>query len=149
MMSVGWTNLDLTRYLIKEALQTHRQRSDALRTFYPQAKAHDWHLANAGQRVQIIKHCVKEVGKLEFGTEIVVSKDGSLATLLGASPGASTAAQAMIQIIERCFPVQIQTAEWQQKMKEMIPSYGQSLIDNAALLKEIRARNLATLGLLR
>jgi malate dehydrogenase (quinone) len=147
MMSVGWTNLDLTRYLIKEALQTHRQRSNALRNIYSQAKAHDWHLANAGQRVQIIKHCVKNVGKLEFGTEIVVSKDGSLATLLGASPGASTAVAAMIQIIERCFKQQMQSTEWQNKMKAMVPSYGENLIDDNELLKTIRARNLATLGL--
>ena len=148
MMSVGWTNLDLTRYLIKEALQTHRQRSKALHAIYPHAKAHDWHLANAGQRVQIIKHCVKDVGKLEFGTEIVTSKDGSLATLLGASPGASVASQAMIEIIERCFAEKMQTDNWQQKMKVMIPSYGETLIDNAALLKTIRARTLSTLGLI-
>jgi malate dehydrogenase (quinone) len=148
MMSVGWTNLDLTRYLIKEALQTHRQRSKALHAIYPHAKAHDWHLANAGQRVQVIKHCVKEVGKLEFGTEIVTSKDGSLATLLGASPGASVAPQAMIQIIERCFAEKIQTSQWQQRMKAMIPSYGETLIDNADLLNTIRTKNLSTLGLI-
>ena len=148
MMSVGWTNLDLTRYLIKEALQTHRQRSKALRAIYPHAKAHDWHLANAGQRVQIIKHCVKDVGKLEFGTEIVTAKDGTLATLLGASPGASVAPQAMIQIIERCFAQKMQSSAWQQKMKAMVPSYGESLIDNAELLQTIRSRNLTTLKLI-
>ena len=148
MMSVGWTNLDLTRYLIKEALQTHRQRSKALRAIYPHAKAHDWHLANAGQRVQIIKHCVKDVGKLEFGTEIVTEKDGTLATLLGASPGASVAPQAMIQIIERCFAQKMQSSAWQQKMKAMVPSYGESLIDNAELLQTIRSRNLTTLKLI-
>ncbi|MEO8331198.1 MAG: malate dehydrogenase (quinone) [Gallionella sp.] len=147
VMSAGWTNLDLARYLIRQSLQTHRQRSKALHKMYPQAKAHDWHLAKAGQRVQIIKHCVKDVGKLEFGTEIVAAGDGSLATLLGASPGASIAVSAMIQIIERCFAQRMRSSEWQQKMKTMVLSYGSSLVDDAALLKSIRARNLATLGL--
>jgi malate dehydrogenase (quinone) len=147
MMSVGWTNLDLTRYLIKEALQTHRQRSKALHNIYPSAKSHDWHLANAGQRVQVIKHCVKDVGKLEFGTEIVIARDGSLATLLGASPGASVATPAMIQIIETCFAHRMQSEEWQKKMRMMVPSFGLSLIDNNELLKSIRTRNLNSLGL--
>lgn len=147
MVSAGWTNLDLTAYLIKEALQTHQQRSKALRNIYPTAKAHDWQLANAGQRVQVIKHCVKEVGKLEFGTEIVTAHDGTLATLLGASPGASVAANAMVQIIERCFARQMCSDEWQAKMKAMIPSYGESLTDNPELLKTLRTRNLAVLGL--
>ena len=147
MVKVGWSNMDLTRYLIGEALQTHQQRVKALRNFYPQAKAEDWTLANAGQRVQIIKNCDKKGGKLEFGTEIVASKDGSLAALLGASPGASTSAQAMIEVLDRCFAKRMQSGEWQAKMKAMVPSYGESLVDDAELLKTIRSRTLATLGL--
>ena len=147
MLSVGANNMDLTRYLITESLQSHSKRVAALRQFYPQAKDEDWQLKNAGQRVQIIKKCTTKGGKLEFGTEIVASKDGSIATLLGASPGASVSVQAMINVIERCFSRQLHTSEWQQKMKTLVPSYGESLIENAHLLKTVRQRTLKTLNL--
>ncbi len=147
IMSVGVNNMDLTRYLIGEVFQSNEERVEALRNFYPEAKTADWKLAKAGQRVQIIKKDENGKGKLEFGTELVASADGSLAALLGASPGASTAVQAMIDVIERCFKDKINDASWNTKMKQMVPSYGQSLVDNAALLQSIREKTLATLGL--
>jgi malate dehydrogenase (quinone) len=142
MLVAGRDNMDLTRYLIGEVFQSHKERVDALRRFFPEAKESEWTLANAGQRVQVIKH-----GKLEFGTEVVTARDGTLAALLGASPGASVAVQAMINIVERCFRERMQDAGWQQRMKEMIPSYGQSLVENADLLRSVRARTLSTLDL--
>ncbi len=148
LLSVGRHNLDLTKYLMKEATQTHEQRMNALREFLPNAINSDWKLEDAGQRVQIIKNCNKKWGKLEFGTEIVASKDGTLAALLGASPGASTSVQAMIDVLERCFSVQLNSATWQQKMKQLVPSFGESLIENADLLKQVRKRTLSTLNLL-
>ena len=148
MLKVGRHNTDLTRYLIGEALQTHGSRIGTLRQFYPHAVKADWHLENAGKRVQIIKKCDVKGGKLEFGTEIVASQDGSIATLLGASPGASVAVQAMVDVIERCFPTQMKSNDWQNKMKTIVPSYGQSLIVNADLLKQVRERTLKTLSLL-
>jgi len=147
MLGVGKNNTDLTKYLVSEVFQTHKQRINALREFLPQARSKDWHLANAGQRVQIIKNCDQQWGKLEFGTEIVASQDGSLAALLGASPGASTSVQAMISVLEHCFSSQMQSDAWVEKMKQLVPSYGQSLIDNARLLKEVRKRTLNTLKL--
>jgi malate dehydrogenase (quinone) len=147
MLSVGKNNLDLTKYLVKEASQSHEQRMAALREFLPKAKSEDWKLENAGQRVQIIKNSNKKWGKLEFGTEIVASRDGSLAALLGASPGASTSVQAMISVLERCFTTQLNSPQWQQKMLQLVPSYGESLIDNAKLLKQVRQRTLTTLKL--
>lgn len=147
MLGVGKHNMDLTKYLVGEVFQTHEQRMNALREFLPQAKSSDWQLANAGQRVQIIKKCDEKMGKLEFGTEIVAAQDGSLAALLGASPGASVSVQAMIDVIERCFSTQLNTSTWQQKIQQLVPSYGQSLIDNTDLLKTIRARTLGTLKL--
>jgi len=147
MISVGRHNLDLTKYLLKETSQNHEQRMNALREFLPQAENKDWHLKNAGQRVQIIKNANKKWGKLEFGTEIVAAKDGTLAALLGASPGASTSVQAMIGVLERCFQNKLNTQEWQQKLKTIIPSYNESLIENSALLKQVRQRNLNSLNL--
>ena len=147
IISVGKNNMDLTKYLIKETRQTHEQRMEALREFLPQADSKDWTLENAGQRVQIIKNCEKKWGKLEFGTEIVAAKDGTLAALLGASPGASTSVQAMISVLERCFTSKLYTQDWQQKLKQLVPSYGESLIDNASLLKTVRQRTRQTLGL--
>ena len=148
MLGVGKHNLALTKYLIKEARQTHEQRMNALREFLPQASSQDWQLANAGQRVQIIKNCEEKWGKLEFGTEIVASKDGTLSALLGASPGASVSVQAMIDVLERCFSAQLKSENWQKKMKQLVPSYGESLIENTALLKQVRQRTLNTLKLL-
>lgn len=142
MLIAGRDNMDLTRYLVGEVFQSHKERMDALRRFFPQAQDSEWTLANAGQRVQVIKH-----GKLEFGTEVVTAADGSLAALLGASPGASVAVQAMMSIVERCFKERMKDASWQNRMKEMIPSYGESLVGNADLLRSVRARTLSTLGL--
>ncbi len=147
MLGVSRHNMDLTKYLVKEAFQTHEQRMSALRDFLPDAKSEDWQLANAGQRVQIIKKCDEKWGKLEFGTEIVSSQDGSLAALLGASPGASVSVKAMIDVLERCFPQQIRTNQWQTKLSTLIPSYGKSLIDDSNLLNTIRQHTLHTLKL--
>jgi malate dehydrogenase (quinone) len=147
MLVVARDNLDLTRYLIGEAFRSHKERMEILRGFYGEAKDEDWELASAGQRVQIIKGCDTNGGKLEFGTEIVTAKDGTLAALLGASPGASTSVQAMIQVIERCFKARMKTAGWKHKMQEMVPSYGESLDENVPLLHEVRNKTFATLHL--
>ncbi len=147
LLSVAWHNFDLTRYLIGEALQSHASRMKTLRQFFPQAIDGDWHLQDAGKRVQIIKKCDKQGGKLEFGTEIVSSADGSIAALLGASPGASVSVQAMLNVLERCFGAQLKNPEWQQTLKTLVPSYGESLVQNAELLNQVRARTLKTLKL--
>lgn len=149
MMAVGRDNMDLTRYLIAESFQSHKDRVASLRNFFPEAEEKNWKLQDAGMRVQIIKKDAEGHGKLEFGTEIVAAKDGSLAALLGASPGASTAVQAMIDVLERCFKDRINTPEWQTRMKELVPSYGQSLINDGELLKQVRSRTLSTLQLRR
>ena len=147
MMFASLRNMDLTRYLIGEVVQSQESRMKSLQQYFPNAKPEDWHLATAGQRVQIIKNCQQKGGKLEFGTEIVTDKEGTIAALLGASPGASTSVQAMIEVIGRCFTERIQAQEWQAKMRKMVPSFGQSLINDAALLNLVRARTLSTLEL--
>ncbi|MCV2403693.1 malate dehydrogenase (quinone) [Marinomonas sp. C2222] len=147
MLSVGKNNMDLTRYLISEVMKSHKDRCDSLRQFFPDANDKDWKLAYAGQRVQIIKQNEDGSGKLEFGTEAIVTEDGSMAALLGASPGASTTVNTMIGIIERCFADRLASDEWQAKAKEMVPSYGESLVENTDLLVSIRERTLNTLKL--
>jgi malate dehydrogenase (quinone) len=147
MLSVSRTNMDLTRYLIGEVFQSHSERVASLRNYFPDAEEDDWKLQNAGQRVQIIKKSPEGGGKLEFGTEIVAAKDGSLAALLGASPGASTAVHAMTDVIQRCFGERMESPEWQERMKTMVPSYGQSLVDDEQLLNCVRERTLSTLKL--
>lgn len=147
LLGAGRHNMDLTKYLIKEVFQNHEQRMEALRVFLPEANGDDWNLAHAGQRVQIIKHCHQHWGKLEFGTEIVASADGSLAALLGASPGASVSVKAMLDVLHRCFGQRMQSQSWQDTLKALIPSYGESLIDDAALLSRVRSDTLSTLKL--
>jgi len=146
MVDVGLNNMDLTRYLIGEVMQSHKDRVATLKQYLPAAKESDWVLSQAGQRVQIIKKDEKGRGKLEFGTELVSAKDGSLAALLGASPGASVAAKAMIDVLECCFNMRMEGG-WKNKLKALVPSYGKSLIDDARLLKEVREHALSTLGL--
>ncbi len=147
MLAVVRDNLDLTRYLLAEAFRSHKDRVASLQEFYADAREKDWELASAGLRVQIIKDCDINGGRLEFGTEIVTAADGTLASLLGASPGASTSVQAMIEVLERCFASRVKSPEWQRKLKEMVPSYSESLDENVPLLHAVRERTLATLGL--
>ncbi len=147
MLKVGKQHTDLTRYLIVEAMKTHTSKLAVLRQFYPDAIKADWRLENAGKRVQIIKKCDEKGGKLEFGTEIVAAKDGTIAALLGASPGASVAVQTMLDVLERCFSQQLESTDWQNKIRLLIPSYKQSLIDDPELLKAVRQRTLTTLKL--
>jgi malate dehydrogenase (quinone) len=147
MMAAGWHNLDLTRYLIGQVLQSPEQRLAELRKFVPTARLEDWKLEIAGQRVQIIKGDPKLGGKLEFGTEVVAAADGSLAALLGASPGASTAATTMVYLILRCFSEQAQTAVWQARLQKMVPSFGHDLTKEFDLLRRVRQRSDTVLGL--
>ena len=130
-------NLSLTKYLIEQVLLTKEQRIEELQKFVKNAKAEDWELIVAGQRVQIIKKDEEDGGKLEFGTEVVTNKTGTLAAILGASPGASTSVAAMISVLEKCFGEKLQN-EWKSKLTEIIPSYGQKLAENTELTEEIR-----------
>jgi malate dehydrogenase (quinone) len=148
ILAAGAQNLDLTRYLIGQVLQSPEERLAALKVFVPTAKLDDWKLENAGQRVQIIKKDPRKGGVLQFGTEVVASADGSLAALLGASPGASTAVSIMLGLIARCFPAEMKgNGAWKRKLRKIIPSFGKSLASDAALYREIHARTTAALKL--
>ena len=147
MLAVARDNVDLTKYLIGQVLQSKAQRFAALKEYYPDARPEDWVLEVAGQRVQIIKYDAKKGGVLQFGTEVVAAADGSLAALLGASPGASTAVSIMLDLLKKCFPAQMQSEAWQQKLQVMIPSYGQSLAKDKPLLARVREHTNRTLGL--
>ncbi|KQN60500.1 malate:quinone oxidoreductase [Serratia sp. Leaf51] len=132
MTHVGIDNFDLVKYLVSQVMLSDDDRFDALREYFPDAKKEDWRLWEAGQRVQIIKKDEKEGGVLRLGTEVVSSKDGSITALLGASPGASTAAPIMLHLMEKVFKDKVATPEWQAKLKEIIPSYGTELNGNVA-----------------
>lgn len=147
MLAVGRDNLALEQYLLGELLESSEDRFAQLRRFFPDARPEDWRREQAGQRVQIIKRDPKRGGVLEFGTELVVSADGSMAALLGASPGASTAVWAMLQVIERSFRQQVEAAGWSAGLREVIPSYGRSLVEDPVLALRIRAETAEVLGL--
>src|SRR5579859_1153906 len=140
MIFAGMKNMPLTKYLIEQVRQTPEQRLLALEEYVPFTKLEDWELKEAGQRVQVIKKDKKEGGVLEFGTEVVVSEDGTVAALLGASPGASTAAAVMLGILPKCFKKESQSDIWKSKLMEMVPSFGQPLSQNEKLLRETRER---------
>jgi malate dehydrogenase (quinone) len=147
LLAVARDNMALTKYLISQVLQSPADRLNALKEYFPEATTEDWTLDIAGQRVQVIKKDAKRTGVLEFGTEVVTSADGSISALLGASPGASTSVPIMVELISRCFKAQANSTEWQEKLKKMIPSYGQSLIKDEALSNATRERTSKVLGL--
>ncbi len=124
MLGAGLKNIDLTQYLVGQLLASPESKFTALQGFMPTAHPKDWEKITAGQRVQVIKKDPKKGGVLEFGTEVIAAADGSIAGLLGASPGASTAVPAMIDLLERCFPQQFAT--WRPELATMIPSLGQA-----------------------
>lgn len=146
MLAAGVKEMGLTKYLIQQVMLSNEKRMEELREFVPNAKSEDWDIVVAGQRVQVIKDTeTGGKGTLQFGTEVVSAADGSIAALLGASPGASTAVHVMLEVLEKCFPHHMK--EWEHKIKEMIPSYGLSLAENPDLFEEIQHSTAETLGL--
>ncbi|MFW5435874.1 malate:quinone oxidoreductase [Paenibacillus apiarius] len=146
MLAAGAKNVPLTRYLIQQVMLSKEKRMKDLREFVPNAKSEDWDLVVAGQRVQVIKDTTHGgKGTLQFGTEVISAADGSIAALLGASPGASTAVHVMLEVIKQCFPQHLKA--WEPKIKEMIPSYGMPLAENPELIREIHSLTARMLGL--
>ncbi|ACX87237.1 malate/quinone oxidoreductase [Pectobacterium parmentieri WPP163] len=147
MTHVGLDNFDLVKYLVGQVMMDDDDRFASLQEYFPNAKKEDWRLAIAGQRVQVIKKDDDKGGVLKLGTEIVSSQDGSIAALLGASPGASTAAPIMLSLLEKVFKDKVATPEWQSKLKEIVPSYGQKLDGNIEMTNKIRRYTSSTLDL--
>jgi malate dehydrogenase (quinone) len=147
LLAVGRDNVALTEYLIGQVLESPKERFAALREFFPNANEEDWRVEVAGQRVQIIKKDPTHGGILQFGTELVSAADRSIVAMLGASPGASTAVWIMIRVVELCFADKLKEGGWLAKLKEIIPSYGESLIENAALCRQVRAETAAILNI--
>jgi malate dehydrogenase (quinone) len=146
MLAAGVKEMALTKYLIQQVMLSNEKRMEELREFIPNAKSEDWSIVVAGQRVQVIKDTeAGGKGTLQFGTEVVSAADGSIAALLGASPGASTAVHVMLEVLDKCFPQH--KKEWEPKIKEMIPSYGVSLSENRELFQEIDTSTAQALGL--
>lgn len=146
MLSSGVKNLSLVKYSIQQVLQRKEDRMKELRRFVPDAKDEDWDIHIAGKRVQVIKD-TEEHGRgfIQFGTEVVNSEDHTVIALLGESPGASTSVSVALEVIEKNFPQYMD--KWESKIKEIIPSYGESLIEDTALLKKTRKQTAEALEL--
>jgi malate dehydrogenase (quinone) len=147
MLSAGIANLDLTAYLVGQVLMTTDERIAILRRFCPAAREDDWEQRIAGLRVQIIEADQHGNGVLKFGTEVVTSADASVAALLGASPGASTAVAIMLEVLAHCFPDRLRSDDWQSRIRALVPSYGRSLHREPALCDEVRAHTTERLQL--
>jgi malate dehydrogenase (quinone) len=147
LLAVARDHLDLTEYLIGQLLQSSKHRFATLQEYFPGAKTEDWQLQRAGQRVQIIKPDAERGGLLEFGTELVGAADQSLVALLGASPGASTAAFIAIGVLQKCFSRELTASAWLPKLQQIIPSYGISLLEDADACRRVRADTAAVLNL--
>jgi len=145
MLKVAWDNPSLITYLVGELLKNHKKKVDSLRTFMPTAKDEDWEIIQAGQRAQVMKKDPEKGGVLQFGTEVVTGADGTIAGLLGASPGASTAVSIMLGLLKTCFPDRIE--EWEPRLRELIPSYGDTLNARPAVARESLGETAETLAL--
>lgn len=144
-IGAGLKNLSLVTYLVREVLATRRRKLRALQEFAPNADGAQWRLLTAGQRVQIMKRGADGKPVIQFGTEVVAGADGTIAGLLGASPGASTAVPIMLDVIAKCFPERLDA--WRPRLTEMVPSYGGTLSEDETLAEQTLARTAATLGL--
>ncbi|OJX74485.1 malate:quinone oxidoreductase [Leifsonia sp. 71-9] len=147
MLAVARDNVDLMKYLAGELLANRAKKLKALQEFMPTAKGEDWELITAGQRVQVMKKDAKKGGVLQFGTEVVAAQDGSIAGLLGASPGASTAVPIMVDLLKRCFPDRYDG--WLPTIEKLIPTVGTTLNDRPDDAARVLAETAATLNLVR
>lgn len=147
LLDVAAHSFQLEEYLVGQVVQTPFEQFETLQTFYPLAKRDDWREAIAGQRVQIIKPDGEGGGTLVFGTEVLVAQDKSIAALLGASPGASTAAFIAIEVLQKCFADRLTESAWLPRLKQIIPSFGIDLRTDADTCRAIRASTAATLNL--
>ncbi|WP_052044898.1 malate dehydrogenase (quinone) [Candidatus Arsenophonus nilaparvatae] len=146
IIAIGIKHLDLVRYLVSQLMLNDEERYQSLLEYYPNAKKADWQLVIAGQRVQIIKNAKNKPITLQFGTETFISDDKTVFGLLGASPGASTSPYIMLNLLEKAFPDKVKN-QWNAKLHEIIPSYGQHLEQNPTLLNQIRRYTSEILGL--
>lgn len=146
MLNVAKDNTDLVTYLLTELASSKKSRFESMNEFIPNIDPSDWEFIQAGQRVQVMKKDPKKGGVLGFGTELISSADGSIAALLGASPGASTAVAIMLNLLKTCFPRQYNA--WEPAIKDMVPSLGHSLADDETLLKELSEYTARTLQLI-
>ncbi|GAA1999351.1 malate:quinone oxidoreductase [Brevibacterium samyangense] len=146
MLGVAKDNFDLVKYLVGELAASKKAKYGSLEEFIPEVNPADWEFITAGQRVQVMKKQGKG-GVLGFGTEVISAADGSLAALLGASPGASTAAPIMLNLIKTCFPQQY--SGWESKLKSIVPSLGRKLHEDETLLDELSEYTARTLQIAR
>ncbi|MFB8145490.1 malate:quinone oxidoreductase [Microbacterium sp. NPDC056003] len=145
MLKVAWDNPSLITYLVGELVKDHAKKVDSLRTFVPTAKDEDWELIQAGQRAQVMKKDPEKGGVLQFGTEVITGADGSIAGLLGASPGASTAVSIMLGLLKTCFPDRIDG--WEPRLRELIPSFGETLNARPDAAEEVLSETAEALAL--
>ena len=147
MIQVGLKEFGLEKYLLTELFASREKQLEALRAYMPSARSEDWHMITAGQRVQVMKKDPQKGGILQFGTEVITGAEGSIAGLLGASPGASTAVHAMLDVMQKCFPEKFES-EWKAEVLKHIPAYGTGVNHDAALAAETLQATGETLGLI-
>ena len=146
MLKVGLSEFALEKYLLGEVFASREKQMEALREYLPSAKSEDWYMITAGQRVQVMKKDPKKGGVLQFGTEVITGAEGTIAGLLGASPGASTAVHAMLGVLEQCFPEKF-AQEWKTEFQQHVPAYGVGVNHDAALAAATLAETAQVLGL--
>lgn len=146
MIKVGLTEFGLEKYLIGEVFASREKQMQTLREYMPTARTEDWEMITAGQRVQVMKNDPEKGGILQFGTEVITGGEGTIAGLLGASPGASTAVHAMLGVLAKCFPEKFES-EWKPLVEKQVPAFGKGLNDHPEAAAQSLERTNEVLGL--
>ena len=135
LLNVTLEHFPLVKYLVSETFKGEKSMFEELESFAPGlSKKFDWKPVHAGQRVQIIKD-----GDLQMGTEILVSKDKTYGTLLGASPGASVSPEVMLRCLEQLLPAIFTKEATRKAKKEIFPEDDlDTLATNPDRYREIR-----------
>lgn len=146
LLNVALEHFPLVKYLISESFKGEKSMFEELDSFAPGlSKKFDWKPIEAGQRVQIIKD-----GDLQMGTEILVSKDKTYGTLLGASPGASVSPEVMLRCLEQLIPSVFSKEDARKKRSEIFPEDDlDTLINQPDRYREIRDAVNQQLGITR
>lgn len=139
LVTMGVANLNLLGFLLRDLTASKSSKIDQLRDFLPLVDEADWDDLVAGQRAQIVKPASNGHGELQFGTEVITSNEGTLAGVLGASPGASTAVSIALDVLQRCFPERY--GIWQKNaLNAYLPSLGRDLANDAEATAVVKGR---------
>jgi malate dehydrogenase (quinone) len=145
MLSVARDNVDLTEYLIEQLLQSESHRLATLDKYFrmPMRPTGPSRWPGSGSRSSSPTLDTAEFSSSEPG--LFRRKIGRSSACWGPPPAPPRRLQ--FSVLQKCFPDELTPSAWLPKLKEIIPSYGISLIDDGDLLRRVCADTAPVLKL--